>query len=393
MLALGAGLAACGPSPRKGRSASPSFSDTDAGDDHLGDAAPSHLGIRLGNAEDAVVTPDGPAVLLLGGGAYPWRAAQELAAVARGGDVIYLTTQSRSLDEWEALGLPASWAFDAWLCDDQDGGPCASGFNSVQTIRLPTHAPTRPCPHTTAHWTDADWEAFTQALAALDAAEVVIFGGGSQHSYVDWPEELHRAVWGVYQRGGVLAGGSAGMALLAGHVYDARAADDLGIDQVSSAAAVVDPGPQAAPLSFSTVYPLGFLEDVVTDTHFIERDRFGRTTVFLAHLGDGVRAIACDANNSLMVSRNGLAEFIPGDARGACFIITPTTPFGTDLPFAARCLRVTRLDKEGQGFDLLEWTPLSGSSYSVNVDAALSPFYQPADPYWAAADAGAPGCD
>jgi hypothetical protein len=340
-----------------------------------------------------VGTPQGPAVMLHGGGPYPGGATGELVAASHGGDVVILTAESRSVDEWRALGGPVSASLDAWLCGADADDACPSGLNSVRTIRLPGHAQARPCPHTTAHWTDEDWEVLPAALEALAGAEVVIFGGGNQHSYVDWPEELHQAVWAVYQRGGVVGGGSAGMSVLAGHVYDGRAADDLNIEFVTSHYAVVDPGPEGPGLSFGSVYPLRFLEGVVTDTHFTERDRFGRTVAFLARLGGAARAIACDGNTSLMINNQGIGELIPGEEAGACFIITPTTPLRTDRPFEASCLAVTRLDEAGQAFDLAQWRPLGGSSYHVDIAAVLTPFYLPADPYQPSPAASAPGCN
>ena len=58
-----------------------------------------------------------------------------------------------------------------------------------------------------------------------------------------------------------------------------------------------------------------FLKGVITDTHFVERDRLGRTLVFLARmLQDGMaspaRAIAVDSTTAVLVEADGTATVV-----------------------------------------------------------------------------------
>ncbi|MBV8117849.1 MAG: hypothetical protein JOZ01_07705, partial [Candidatus Eremiobacteraeota bacterium] len=87
-------------------------------------------------------------------------------------------------------------------------------FASVQTVLIP------PC---------ASHAQVDRATGVVDGADAVFFAGGDQSHYVAWKDTaLTRAVERVYARGGVVGGGSAGLAIQAAVVYDAVAADRFG---------------------------------------------------------------------------------------------------------------------------------------------------------------------
>lgn len=132
-----------------------------------------------------------------------------------------------------------------------------------------------------------------ETVAAIDAATAMFFTGGDQKRITeryrpgdaDSPEWL--AMQRLLRRGGVIAGASAGDAMM-GEVmfYTGGSARALGIEpkEASSEAPPVL-GPQYGP-------GMKFLSLAVTDSHFFERDRIGRLVAGLEatsrRLGIGV---------------------------------------------------------------------------------------------------------
>ncbi|MBL9076904.1 MAG: cyanophycinase [Planctomycetes bacterium] len=123
-------------------------------------------------------------------------------------------------------------------------------------------------------------------VAAIDRATALLFTGGDQSRITaryrpdgaDTPER--QAMLRLLQRGGVVAGASAGCAMQGERML-------LGGD---STAALGPEGPRVGP-------GMGFVTDLVTDSHFFERDRLGRLVAALeqsdTRLGIGVGEDAC----------------------------------------------------------------------------------------------------
>ena len=115
------------------------------------------------------------------------------------------------------------------------------------------------------------------AAAAADA-ELIYFGGGDQCNYIRWVKgtALAEGVKRAYRRGAAVGGSSAGLAIQGEIVYDACP------DQSAQSAEVL-----IDPYSVDVSLSRGFfdwppLRDVITDTHFQQRDRMGRLLVYLA---------------------------------------------------------------------------------------------------------------
>ncbi|MBL8749866.1 MAG: cyanophycinase [Planctomycetes bacterium] len=127
-------------------------------------------------------------------------------------------------------------------------------------------------------------------VAAIDAATGLFFTGGDQKRIVERyrPGDAESPEWLAMQRlldrGGVIAGSSAGLAMM-GHtmLLGGSSAEALGTDG-QPANPRVGPG-------------MHFLPDVVTDSHFFERDRIGRLAAALvttkAPLGLGISEDGC----------------------------------------------------------------------------------------------------
>lgn len=203
--------------------------------------------VRLGAGTDATPNLHGPSLLLQGSGT-PLDTAfrAHLAAVASEPvDVVVLAASSpageSSTPECDALQVHPR-------------------VNSCTTLTLATPA---------AAGTDT-------AAATVRRAEVVYFAGGNQCEYVSWEGRgAHGAVRDVFERGGGVGGGSAGLAVQGEVVYDGCTGS------VRSSEALTDP--YHPRMSFTRDYfEWGSLDRLITDSHFQERDRMGRLIAFVA---------------------------------------------------------------------------------------------------------------
>lgn len=167
--------------------------------------------------------------------------------------------------------------------------------------------------------TQSTADAQTQdVIDTLAAADGVYIRGGDQARYLEhWTgTPLHDGLREAWDRGAVIGGSSAGCALLGERVYDAS------VGSVAAWEALLDP--QDSYITFTD----GFLEalpGVITDTHFTERGRLGRLSVFVERWkADGETAplgIGVDPMTALFVSSDGTAE-VAGN--GSVTLVVPS---------------------------------------------------------------------
>ncbi len=245
-------------------------------------------------------------------------------------------------------------------------------FASVQTVLIP------PC---------ASRKQVDSVAAIVDRADAIYFAGGDQAHYVAWKgSALMAAVKRVYARGGVVGGGSAGLAIQGAVVYDSVAGDRLN-EETTTQDAVSNP--LEPRISFTTgLFAWPALAQTITDTHFVARDRFGRTVAFLARmlwagLLPGTRvayALGIDQGSAVVVDPNGMATVLnERGAHGAYLIRAVASPrVMPGQPFRYT-VAVAHIGKNAERFDLLHKTAPE-RWYDVTVDAARSPIYS-RDPY------------
>ncbi|MFC8760612.1 pre-peptidase C-terminal domain-containing protein [Streptomyces sp. NPDC057193] len=147
-------------------------------------------------------------------------------------------------------------------------------------------------------------------------AEFVYFAGGDQCRYAAWKgTALEASVESVVAKGGGSGGGSAGHHINSPVVYDACNGS------VTSAEALANPYDRA--ISFTTgMFQWADYGGVVNDSHFVTRDRMGRTMSFLARaVKDGLTTGGAawgvgveEGGGSLFIDRNGLATQYGKDA-------------------------------------------------------------------------------
>ncbi|HEV2761648.1 MAG TPA: Type 1 glutamine amidotransferase-like domain-containing protein [Pyrinomonadaceae bacterium] len=144
--------------------------------------------------------------------------------------------------------------------------------------------------------------------ATVRNAEVVFFAGGDQCDYVSNFKGtlVETAVESVYARGGGVGGTSAGAAVMGEFSYDACRGS------VTSSQALLNPFHRYVTFTYD-FFNWADTGDVIFDSHFVTRDRMGRTMAFVARQvrdGRATSALGVGVNEvtSVVVDKNGLAR-------------------------------------------------------------------------------------
>lgn len=291
--------------------------------------APAFEHALAGNAVNVERTGRGGYVLA-GGGTDQEAAFRWLIDRSGGGDIVVIRASGGD-------------AYNKWILD-------LGGADSVETIVF----------------TDRRASSDPFVLERLRQAEAVFIAGGDQARYVTFWQgtPVVDALHALVARGGVIGGTSAGLAILGEYAFGARH------DTVTSADALADPFRKEVALDRDFLSLPG-LERVITDSHFVERDRLGRTLVFLARLQhDGweplPRAIAVDRETAVLVEPSGAAAIV---GKNTAYFISATTRADTvapATPLTMRAVDVYRADAKTT-FDLATWAGRAGVAYRLDV--------------------------
>jgi cyanophycinase len=323
------GGGAAGPSSPSSPSAAPSSEAVTA----------SYEYAVTGSSTDVVRTTT-PGYLLMGGGTDVDDAMRWLIAHAGGGDILVL----------RATGTSAYNPYIAGL----------GTVNSAATLILKAR--------------EASSDPFV--LDKVQRAEAIFLAGGDQSNYVTmWKDTpLEDAIRAAAARGVPVGGTSAGLAVLGQFVYAA-----LNESTVSATAL-------ANPYDGSITLDRGFLdlpglEGLITDSHFVTRDRLGRLVTFMARLiQDGwtpaARGIGIDERTAVLVDGAGRAT-IAGS--GAAYFLRAAGKPATCEPGAA--LRFGGVEvyraTTTAAFDLRAWSGTGGAEYRVSAAAGAITSTQP----------------
>ncbi|MFI1654711.1 pre-peptidase C-terminal domain-containing protein [Streptomyces sp. NPDC020472] len=246
--------------------------------------------IRLGSTSD-VSRPswNGPAFTMNGAGAVVPASMTRAIDDIRGG--------SGSIDVVVLAGSAPTSGSQTPECDTVMG---LTGVNSCTTWTL----------------TAANDGNNSQVNADVRNAEFVYFAGGDQCRYAAWKgTALEASVESVVAKGGGSGGGSAGHHVNSPIVYDACNGS------VTSAEALANPYDRY--ISFTTgMFDWPDYGGVINDSHFVTRDRMGRTMSFLARaVKDGLAPGGAawgvgveEGGGSLYLDRNGMATQYGKDA-------------------------------------------------------------------------------
>ena len=209
-------------------------------------------------------------------------------------------------------------------------------------------------------------------ITTIANAEALFIAGGDQAYYRNYWKDtvVEGAIASLVARGVPIGGTSAGLAILGEIAYTAVNGT------ITSSEALANPYDTRVTLETGFV-ALPFLAGTVTDSHFVERDRMGRTVAFVArNVQDGLaspaRAIGIDSLTALLVDGDGTVSVVGSGA--AYFIASAGVPTvcAPGLPLTYANLGVYRVSA-GATFDLVSWTGAGGTPYTISAQAgALS---------------------
>jgi cyanophycinase len=293
--------------------------------------APTHTRFVAGNAADVPATTR-PLLVLQGGGHDVDVNYRAMGSAAGGGDFVVL----------RASGTDSYNAYIHALC----------GCDSVETIVFHTRAAAED----------------PEVLRTIRNAEAIWIAGGDQLNYVRmWKGTPMAAALEAHARRAPLGGTSAGMAVLGEIVYSAASGQSL-----TSAVALADPFHADVTLERDFLH-LPHMDGVLTDQHWQERDRLGRTLAMLARVvKDGLlprrraRAIAADRETALHVFADGTAEVFATATHATPYVYFLTPSRAPEVCAAGRPLtftgvRVVRMGPGDGRFDLRRWKPVAGA--------------------------------
>jgi len=219
--------------------------------------------------------------------------------------------------------------------------------------------------------TDRSTSRRADVVAAVRDAEYIFFAGGDQCNYVKYfmDTPIEAMVRAVYARGGAVGGTSAGMAIMGKATYDACTDESA-----QSKLALADPYNHE--ISFTTdFFDWRFMELVITDTHFAQRDRMGRLLAFIARQlrelpVDSFLGIAANEKTAVLVDDRGLATVVGQGP--AYFVLGDHFPERTlpGQPLTYCGFKIWRAPS-GLAFDLVHRPPTGFTSIDVNDGVIL----------------------
>ena len=288
----------------------------------------------VGNPTDAQPSQNlSPGLVLMGGGTDVDAAFQWMCQRAGGGDFVVIRT----------TGTDAYNPYIQQLCPQMD---------SVETIII----------------TSVTGANSAYVSSHIQNAEALWIAGGDQSTYVAlWRNTAVQT--GVNfllnSKQAPVGGTSAGLAVLSQFIYTGA------LGSVTSSQALANPFHRYVTLDrdlFQSV--LGV--DKLYDSHFVTRDRMGRSLVFLARIVNNgwatqPRGIGIDEETALLVTPNGAASMV---GSGAAYFLQapgPAQVLADKTPMTYLNIGVYKLPQGGT-FNFSTWTGSGGVAYTLNVN-------------------------
>ena len=274
-----------------------------------------------------------PGLVLMGGGTDVDAAFQWMCQRAGGGDFLVIRT----------TGTDAYNPYIQQLCPQMD---------SVETIII----------------TSVTGANSAYVSTQIQNAEALWIAGGDQSTYV--------ALWrGTAVQTGVnfllnskqapVGGTSAGLAVLSQFIYTGA------VGSVTSSQALANPFHRYVTLE-RDLFQSALGGNKLYDSHFVTRDRLGRSLVFLARIVNNgwagqPRAIGIDEETALLVLPTGAASMV---GVGAAYFLQapgPAQVLADRTPLTYLNIGVYKVP-QGGAFNLSTWTGTGGVAYTLNVN-------------------------
>jgi cyanophycinase len=202
-------------------------------------------------------------------------------------------------------------------------------------------------------------------------AEALFIGGGDQANYFNfWKDTpIEDAIHHLASRNVPIGGNSAGLAILGEFAFVALNGT------ITSSEALANCLHRRISLSRDFLH-LPNMENILTDSHLVERDRMGRFVTFLARIvHDGWSSqpagIGLDASSAVVVEPNGRAQAMGGPAY---FLRAPGTPpevCAERTPVTFRNVSVYKLEPGAGSFNLTKWAGSGGTAYTLSVEGGV----------------------
>jgi cyanophycinase len=288
----------------------------------------------VGNAADAQQSPSlSPGLVLMGGGTDVDAAFQWMCQKAGGGDFVVIRT----------TGTDAYNPYIQQLCPQMD---------SVETIII----------------TSTTGANSAYVSSHIQNAEALWIAGGDQSTYT--------ALWrGTAVQTGVnfllnskqapVGGTSAGLAVLSQFIYTGA------VGSVTSSQALANPFHRYVTLE-RDLFQSALGGNKLYDSHFVTRDRMGRSLVFLARIVNNgwaaqPRGIGIDEETAILVEPNGAGSMV---GSGAAYFLQapgPAQVLADKTPMTYLNIGVYKVPQGGT-FNLSTWTGTGGVAYTLNVN-------------------------
>jgi cyanophycinase len=204
-------------------------------------------------------------------------------------------------------------------------------------------------------------------LERIRNADALFIAGGDQSNYVDYWKgtPVEDAIHELVAHNVPIGGTSAGLAIMGEFVFSAANGT------IYSDTALKNPFNRKVALDRNFLV-LPYMNGVITDSHFVTRDRMGRLLTFLARIvQDGwsaeAKGIGIDERTALAVESDGTATVMGSGA--AYFLKTPGMPdvCQPKTPLTYLGIDVYRVSGSAT-FNFSTWIGTGGTSYQLDVD-------------------------
>jgi cyanophycinase len=204
--------------------------------------------------------------------------------------------------------------------------------------------------------------------AEIAKAHAIFISGGDQSHYVEmWAgNATQKEVNDAIARGIPIGGTSAGLAVLGQFVFSSR------LDTVTAPQALANPYDPKVTLDRNFL-KVPQLDGVITDSHFSQRKRMGRSVAFLARIvQDGWAAqghgLGIDETTAVLFDESGIATVV---GKGSAYFMTlahAAEKCEAGQPLVLHGLSVYKLSPgAGASFDLKNWTGTGGTTFTVET--------------------------
>ena len=292
---------------------------------------PSYEYYVEGNSGDVSRTTSA-GLVLMGGGTDVDAAFQWMIGKSGGGDFVVIRASGTD-------------AYNPWIYND------LGGVDSAETVIIKNRA--------------AASDPFV--VNQIRNAEALFIAGGDQSNYVDYWKgtQVEDAIHYLVTRNVPIGGTSAGLAVMGEFAFSAANGT------ITSDTALSNPYNRKVALERDFLV-LPHMGGVLTDSHFVTRDRMGRLLTFLARIvqdgwASSAKGVGIDEMTALAMQPDGSATVFGSGA--AYFLTAPGIPEvcqpRTNLTY--HNISVYRVSGSAT-FNFSTWTGSGGTSYTLHVD-------------------------